>query len=257
MFLSFLATLFAWFLEKCPHRCRISIFVRHRVLNEFVFVNWRCRFCSPTTKGDYLYIYIYIIYLFILRMYDLICMQWPSQYHIILMMFLIYRRLLNIIQRKFLIVRGHSLARWGHEFIVLTCSMQCSSTSFGSFDCATFPFLSEPGAPQGERKEPESLLAAPRSHPENRMTAWRQWFIYAPLCLFPGEGRADTAKWAHVVKLFQNAWSSAWPYLKVIWITRFENPEPEDRCTKWKIQTAINVKACKRYTQGDSKHQSL
>ena len=39
-------------------------------------------------------------------------------------------------------------------------------------------------------------------------------------------------------------------------ITRFGKPEPQDRCAKWKIQTAINVKLCKRYARGDSKHQN-
>ena len=38
--------------------------------------------------------------------------------------------------------------------------------------------------------------------------------------------------------------------------TRFGKPEPKDKCIKWKIQTAINVKACKRYAWGDSKHQN-
>ena len=39
-------------------------------------------------------------------------------------------------------------------------------------------------------------------------------------------------------------------------ITRFGQPEPKDRCIKWKIQMAINVKACKRYARGDSKHHN-
>ena len=30
-----------------------------------------------------------------------------------------------------------------------------------------------------------------------------------------------------------------------IYITRFGKPEPKDRCIEWKIQTAINEKACK------------
>ena len=37
-------------------------------------------------------------------------------------------------------------------------------------------------------------------------------------------------------------------------ITRLGKPEPKDRCIEWKIQTATNVKACKRYAPGDSKH---
>ena len=39
-------------------------------------------------------------------------------------------------------------------------------------------------------------------------------------------------------------------------ITRFGNNEPKDRCIKWKIQTVINAKACKRYARGDSKHKN-
>ena len=32
--------------------------------------------------------------------------------------------------------------------------------------------------------------------------------------------------------------------------TRFGKSEPKDRCTNRKIQTAINVNTCKRYTLG-------
>ena len=39
-------------------------------------------------------------------------------------------------------------------------------------------------------------------------------------------------------------------------VTRFGKPEPKDRCIKWKIQTAINEKACKRYARGDSTHNN-
>ena len=39
-------------------------------------------------------------------------------------------------------------------------------------------------------------------------------------------------------------------------ITRFAKPEPKDICITREIQTAINVKACKRYARGDSTHQT-
>ena len=35
--------------------------------------------------------------------------------------------------------------------------------------------------------------------------------------------------------------------------TRFGKPEPKHRCTKRKIQTTINEKACKRYARGIQK----
>ena len=38
--------------------------------------------------------------------------------------------------------------------------------------------------------------------------------------------------------------------------TRFGKPEPKDKCIQWKIQTAINKKACKRYDRGDSTHHN-
>ena len=45
-----------------------------------------------------------------------------------------------------------------------------------------------------------------------------------------------------------------WKFIKLI--KRFGKLEPKDRCIKWKVQTVINVMACRRYARGDSKHQN-
>ena len=43
---------------------------------------------------------------------------------------------------------------------------------------------------------------------------------------------------------------------KIRIITFFGNSEPEYKCIKWRIQTAINETACKRYAREDLKYEN-